>query len=184
MPRITGVEPAQAHGRPKTLLDAVQQQMGTVPNLFKALAHAPAALDGYLQLSGALAKGVLPRGLREQIALAVAGANGCDYCASAHTFLGKAAGVDEAELARNLDGRSDDSKTRVALDFAKAVVETRGRVSDAQLAQAREAGFSEGEIVEVVAHVAMNVFTNYFNHVAGTPVDFPLVEAGASATSV
>jgi uncharacterized peroxidase-related enzyme len=157
----------------------VQKKLGVTPNLFKTLAHSPAALGFYLQQSQALASGVLSPALREQIALATAGVNACDYCASAHTLLGKGVGVTAGEAAKNLHGVATDARVDAALKFARAIVEKRGNVSDTQLSNIRAAGYDDAELVEIVAHVAMNIFTNYFNHVAGTEVDFPLVRAAA-----
>jgi AhpD family alkylhydroperoxidase len=113
--------------------------------------------------------------LREQIAVTLAGANQCDYCASAHTFLGKKAGISEIELADNLAGGSQDGKTATALRFARAVAENRGQIGDEELQRVRDAGFSEAEIVEIIAHVCMNLLTNIFNNIADTEVDFPRV---------
>ncbi len=118
--------------------------------------------------------------LREQIAVATAGANGCQYCASAHTVLGQGAGVARDELTRNLGGESADEKTAAALAFVRALLQERGDVADAELAAVRTAGFSEAEIVEIVAHVGLNTFTNMFNVLARTTIDFPIVDlAGA-----
>jgi uncharacterized peroxidase-related enzyme len=175
MPRIPAVDPKTAEGDAKSLLDGVRAKLGAVPNIFATMAQAPSALEGFLALNAALAQGALPAPLREQIALAVAGSNGCDYCASAHTALGKGAGLGRDELARNLDGRSADPKVQPALDFARNVVAKHGHVSDDEVAALRAAGFGDREIVEIVAHVAANIFTNYFNIVAGTEIDFPVV---------
>jgi len=175
MARIRPVDPSKVQGKTRTLLEAVEKQLGNVPNIFKGFANSPAALEFYLSQTKSLAGGVLDPKLREQIAVAMAGTNQCDYCASAHTFLGKKAGVSPAELAANLDGRSGDVKTGAALRFAGAIAETRGRIDDEDLERIRAAGFSEAEIVEIIAHVAMNIFTNYFNNVANTEIDFPRV---------
>jgi uncharacterized peroxidase-related enzyme len=178
MPRITAVDPKQATGKAKELLDGVQAAIGATPNLLRTLAQSPAALEGYLGLSQTLSSGVLSAALREQIALTVAGANHCDYCASAHTLLGRNAGVSEDELTSNLEGRSADPHTQAVLNLAQAIVEKRGFISDQELGIARTAGVSDTEITEVVAAVAQNIFTNYFNHVAQTEIDFPHVSAG------
>jgi AhpD family alkylhydroperoxidase len=138
-------------------------------------------LEGYLAFNSALGRGVLPAGLREQIAVAVAGANECDYCASAHTALGKGAGVSAEELARNLQGGSADGKTQKALRFVRTVVSKRGHVSDADVLALREAGFNDAEVVEIVAHIGLNMFTNYFNHIADTEIDFPVVRTTPDA---
>lgn len=177
MSRIPALNPEAAPAQSQPLLAAVQKKLGIVPNLFKTLAHSSAALQYYLAGSEALGNGALPAALREQLALTTAGVNECDYCASAHTLIGKGAGIGAGELADNLRGRSGDAKTQAALDFATAIVRTRGRVADAQLHAVRAAGYSEAEVVEIIAHVAVNIFTNYFNHIAGTEVDFPSVDA-------
>lgn len=165
-------------GKAADLFTAIKGQLGMVPNIFKAFAHSPAVLEAYLQQSGTLATGALSAELREQIAVVTAGANACDYCASAHTLLGKNAGVSVEELAKNLRGESADAKTQAVLSFAKEIVTSQGRPQEATLAAVRNAGFSEAEVVEVIAHVCMNIFTNYFNHIAGTAIDFPLVSTG------
>ena len=181
MQRIRKVDVATAPQKTEALFAAVKAQMGGVPNLVATMAQAPAAVSGYLGLAGALAGGALDRKLREQIAVAVAGANACDYCASAHTLLGKNAGVAKDEIAQNLSGASKDAKTGAALAFAVKIVRARGHLSDADLSAIRAAGFSEEEIVEIIAHTAMNIFTNYFNHIARTEIDFPIVETARAA---
>jgi len=175
MQRITALIPSAAPAPAKTLLDAAQKKIGMVPNLFATLAHSPAALQAYLQQTEALAAGALAPVLREQLALVTAGVNGCDYCASAHTLMGKGAGLSAGEAASNLRGHANAPKTQAALDFAKAILHSRGHVTDAQLQAVRAAGFGDADIVEIVSHVAMNTFTNYFNNVAKTVIDFPHV---------
>jgi uncharacterized peroxidase-related enzyme len=177
MPRLNAVDPARATGKAKDLLAAVKAQLGLTPNMMRTMATSPAVLEGYLSLGTALAGGSLPARLREQIALAVAEANGCDYCLSAHTTLGRLAGLKDDEIARSREAASTDPKTEAVLRFAVAVVAERGNVSDEEFAQVRGAGFSDGEIAEILAHVAINTFTNYFNKAAGTAIDFPRVEA-------
>ena len=177
MARLQPIDPADAPGKANALLDAVQKSHGKAPNLLRTLAHSPAALEGYLSFSKALSGGRLDARLRESIALAVAGETGCDYCASAHTAIGRSLGLSEDELAHNLRGRSDNPHTAAALRFVKAVIAKRGFVSDEDLLRVRDAGFSDGDIAEMVGAVALNMFTNYFNHVAGTEIDFPLVPA-------
>ena len=183
MTRIKPVEPSRARGKSRELLEVVKKQMGSVPNIFKGFANSPAVLKFYLAQNKALAEGDLDPKLREQIAVTMAGINQCDYCASAHTFLGKKAGVSPSELAANLDGQSEDVKTGAALRFARTVADTRGRVEDKDLKRVRDAGFSEGEIVEIIAHVGVNLFTNFFNNVARTEVDFPRVDTARRASA-
>ncbi len=177
MSRINSVQAPQ--GRAKDLLDQVQKAFGAVPNIFRIMANSPATLEAFLNFNGGLAKGTLSPALRAQIALAVAGANSCDYCASAHTALGKKAGLTGPDLSASLKSKSGDPKVQAALTFAKNVVNLKGNVTDADLRLLRDNGYSDGEIVEIVANVAVNIFTNYFNHVAKTEIDFPLVKAAA-----
>ena len=162
------------------ILDAVHKQLGVVPNLFRLLASSPAALAGYMGLSGALKK-VLDVKTRERIALAVAQVNGCDYCLSAHSYLGlNVAKIGPEEIALNRKGGSGDPTAAGAVRFAAKVAEQRGHVADADLAAVRLAGFSDAQIVEIVALVAENVFTNFLNEVALTDIDFPVVRALAA----
>jgi uncharacterized peroxidase-related enzyme len=181
MQRIPALNAAAAPALSQPMLEAVGKKLGMVPNLFKTFAHSPAVLQYYLAGSEALSTGVLNGALREQIALATAGANQCDYCASAHTLMGKGAGLAAAEMSDNLRGQSSNAKTQAALDFAKAIVNSRGLVSDAQLQAVRTAGYGDAEVVEIVANVVANIFTNYFNHIAGTVIDFPVVRSTAPA---
>jgi uncharacterized peroxidase-related enzyme len=169
--------PAASQG----LLNAVNQQLGVVPNMFRMVGNSPAALEGYLGMMGALAKGHLSAQTRERIALAVAEVNGCDYCLSAHAYLAKnLAKLDEAEIAANRQGHSSDAKAAAAVQFAKKVAEAHGRVSDADLGAVKAAGYSEADVIEIVQNVALNVWTNYVNIVADTEIDFPVVRANAA----
>lgn len=181
MPRIPAVNPATATGKTKQLLDAVQAKLGLTPNLMKTLGHAPSALEAYLNFNGALASGVLDSQFREQIALAVAQANSCEYCLAAHTAIGAITGLSQQEIAAGRDAQSANPKRNAGLRFAKTVVVERGNVSDSALAQVRAAGYSDGEITEIIANVAINIFTNYFNQVAQTEVDFPRVSVALAS---
>ena len=176
MPRIQPVQITEAGAKSRQLLERVQKSMGMIPNLLKTMAHSAAALDGYLSLSQALSHALTPS-LRERIALAVAGVNGCNYCASAHTALGRKTGIGADELAENLYGESSDSRTRAVLRFTRLLVEKRGWVSDEELNDIRASGFGDPEIAEIITIVALNLLTNYFNHVARTDIDFPEVDA-------
>ncbi|MEM9468802.1 MAG: carboxymuconolactone decarboxylase family protein [Pseudomonadota bacterium] len=156
-------------------LDGLEKALGSVPNIFKTFSHSDAVLDFYMQGSGVLKNTSISGALRESIALTVAGLNGCDYCASAHTVIGKGEGLSDGEAAHNLKAQSEDAKTQAALDFAAKLVKDRANVTDADVQAVKDAGYSEGEVLEIVAVVAFNIFTNYFNHVADTDVDFPAV---------
>jgi uncharacterized peroxidase-related enzyme len=170
----TTIESAPTASQP--LLEAVNKQLGSVPNLFRLVAKSPAALAGYLGMSGALGKGALNAQTRERIALAVAEINGCGYCLSAHAYLGKhLAKLDDAEIAANRSGASNDPKADAAVRFAAKVTEQRGKVGAEDLTSVRNAGCSDAEIIEIVQHVALNTFTNYINEVARTEIDFPVV---------
>lgn len=172
LPTPPHVDAAPPAARPQ--LEAVNRQLGSVPNLFRLVANSPAALEGYLAMSGALAKGSLPAATRERIALAVAQFNGCGYCLAAHTYLGKnLARLSDEEISTNRRGGSLDVMAAAAVRFAVAVARERGRVSDAELADVRGAGYDDAQIVEIVQHVALNSWTNFINEVARTEIDFP-----------
>lgn len=184
MNRIPAIAPESAEGTVKHLLDGVQKKLGMVPNMMRTMAVAPAVLSGYLQLSGTLAGGTLSAKLREQLALTVAQANGCGYCLAAHCAIGGMAGLTKEQLQDSRHGIASNSHDHAALHLAHAILDERGRVSDEELAAARAAGLNDTEIAEVVANVALSIFTNYFNNLAGTTIDFPeaapLEPAGAA----
>jgi uncharacterized peroxidase-related enzyme len=162
----------------RSLLEAVKKQLGVSPNVFRVVANSPAALEGYVGLLGALAKGALPAATHERIALAVAELNRCDYCLSAHTYLAKnVAKLDDAEITANRSGASNDVKADAAVRFASNVVQQRGHVSDDEVRAVRSAGYTDAQIVEIVQHVALNIWTNYINSVAKTDIDFPVIAA-------
>jgi uncharacterized peroxidase-related enzyme len=175
MNRLHPIDPAIAEGKTKTLLDAVKAGLGGTPNMFRLLAASPAALEAYLSYNRALSHGALPAKIREQIALVAAETNGCDYCASAHTALAKHAGLSQDDITKALEGRATDPKADAAVRFAKLLLEKRGRISDSDFDGVKQAGLSEAEIAEIVAHVAINVLTNYFNIAVETEIDFPVV---------
>ncbi len=167
---------ASAPAKSQPLLQAVEKQLGSVPNMFRLISTSPQALEGYLGLNGALGKGALPAATRERIALAVAEVNGCTYCLSAHTYLGRnLAHLDDAEITANRNGASNDLFADAAVRFAAAVTRARGHVAEADLAAVRAAGYSDAQVLEIVQHVALNTWTNYVNEVFKTDVDFPVV---------
>lgn len=177
MSRIETINPANATGKAKELLDAVKSKLGMTPNMMRSMANSPAVLDAYLKFSGSLGTGDLPSKTREQIALAVGQANSCDYCLSAHSTIGKMVGLTAEQILEGRRGSSTDTTTNAVLRFARQLVDKRGLVSDVDLAAVRSAGLNDGAIAEIVANVALNIFTNYFNHVAETEIDFPRAEA-------
>jgi uncharacterized peroxidase-related enzyme len=165
----------------KPLLDGVHKKLGVVPNMFRVIALSPAALEGFLGFNGALSRTLDVR-TRERIAIAVAERNGCDYCLSAHTYLGlnlAKVTAEDATLAR--EGSSTDAKAAAAVRFAVQVVKTRGAVGDDDIASVKEAGFGEAQIIEIIGLVAENVFTNMLNRVAQTDIDFPILHTGLAA---
>ena len=174
MSRIAAIDPSNAPAAVKPLLDGVQKGLGVTPNLFRVAAQSPAALEAMVGFFGAVSKGSFDARTREAIALAVSEANRCDYCLSAHTALGKRAGLSDDALDQARMGKSEDARRGALLTLARATVERRGRVEGA-LDDARRAGLSDAEIVEVVANVALTIFTNYLNEAAGTDIDFPVV---------
>ncbi len=179
IPTPASIEVSPVAAQP--LLTAVHKQLGSVPNLFRIVGNSPAALDGYLGLSGALSKGALDSKTRERIAIAVAELNGCDYCLSAHSYLGAhVAKLDATELNANRDGTSADAKANAALRFATKLVRERGHVSAADVNAVKAAGYGDAEVVEIIAHVALNTLTNYVNSALATEVDFPVVKTRAA----
>lgn len=174
MSRVS-IESERAPAASQPLLGQIHQAFGATPNMFKAVASSPAALQSMWAAFGALGKGTLGARLGEQIAVAIANRNRCEYCLAAHTVLGQQAGASPAEMAAAQVGRSDDARTAAALAFALKVVEQRAQVDDGDVARLREAGFDDGQIVEILAHVALNLFTNYVNVALDIPVDFPRI---------
>ena len=174
MPRLQPVNTDNADSTTATLLRTVEKKLGTVPNLIATMANSPAVANAYLGFSQSLTTGLLPSRLREQIALVVGETNDCGYCVAAHTALGKRAGLSDQETCDARRAVAADQTKAAALEFARKIVADRGIVSDSDVHQVRQAGYTDGEIAEIVAHVALNIFTNYFNHVAKTEVDFPV----------
>lgn len=172
MARLQAIE---AEGKARELLEPVQTR-GRVSNMLKTMAGSPATLEGYMALSRALKKGSLPARLREEIAVFSAERHRCEYCLAAHVESGQKVGLSEEELAASRQGQSADPKEDAALHFVTAVLETQGQVSDEDVQRVREAGYSEGEVSELVANAVLNLFTNYYNIVAETELDFQKVE--------
>lgn len=174
------IETSPAASRP--LLEAVNKQLGLVPNMFRIIGNSPAALEGFLGLSGSLGKGTLDVKTRNRIALAVAEGNGCSYCLAAHTYLGKnLAKLSDDEIAANRNGTSMDAKADAALRLATIIVRERGHVSASDLQAVKDAGYTDAQVIEIVLHVALNTLTNYVNEVVKTDIDFPEVAARKAA---
>lgn len=175
MARLRTIDRKEATGKAKELLDTVHSQFGATPNLMRDLANSPAVLGAYVNFYNALASGLLDRKLHDQIAIVVADANGCEYCLSAHIALGRKAGLSEQQLVAARALNTGIGRTDTALHIAREIVVRRGQITPAQFEAVRRAGFSDGEIVEIIGHVAVNIFTNYFNNINQTEVDFPKV---------
>ena len=176
MSKLPQINPETATGAAAELLAQVQKSLGVTPNMTKVMANSPALLKGYLALSGALGGGVIPAAVRERLAVATAEANGCEYCLSAHTYIGANIAhvdADELELARSAE--SNDPHTAALLTLSNAVLAAKGAVDDADLEAARQAGVTDAEIGEVVGHIALNVLTNYFNILSEVDNDWPVV---------
>jgi AhpD family alkylhydroperoxidase len=172
MPRLKRLEPHQADDQARRMMADLEKNKRLL-NVFRGMANSPAVLDGYLKFSAALRDGKLDARTRAAISLAVAQSNRCDYCLSAHTFMGKAAGLADAEICDARQGRCGDAKSQAAVTLARKLTECKGVVGDADVSAARQGGLDDAEIAEVVANVALNIFTNYFNHVNQTEVDLP-----------
>lgn len=181
MSRVQLVNPANTSENRQALLGQIQKAFGATPNMFKAVANSPAALKSMWGAFGALGGGVLGAKLGEQIAVAIADRNRCEYCVAAHTVLGKGAGASAEEMTAAQAGESADPRTAAALAFALKVVANRAQISDVDVAQLRAVGFDDEHIVEILAHVALNIFTNYVNVAFDVPVDFPKVALNPAA---
>lgn len=181
MPRIIPLEPHQADRTVAATLKGVKAKLGTLPNLFTTLARAPAALNGYLQLSETLSRGQLTPRQREMIAIVVAQANACAYCLAAHIAIGQGVGLNDEDIERARHGGAVDARDDAIAELALWIVRSRGDVNDRDLEAARQAGLDDGLIIEIVAQVALNVLTNYVNRVAGTELDFPAVDLSPAA---
>jgi uncharacterized peroxidase-related enzyme len=181
MTRLKALSPDDATGKTKELFNAIQSKLGMVPNMMRTMGNSAAVLEGYLNLSGALGHGTLGAKTGELIALTVAENNTCDYCLSAHSFIGeKLVGIDVQTLASAREGKSNNAKVEAALKFAQTLLSKNGSVNDADVKAIKTAGYSDGEVGEIVAHVALNVLTNFFNKTANTEIDFPVVTAFAA----
>jgi uncharacterized peroxidase-related enzyme len=177
MSRLTALNPETTTGKSKDLFKAIESKLGMVPNMMRTMGNSPAVLNGYLAFSGALGEGTIGGKLGELIALTVANANSCEYCNAAHSFIGeKLVHIDTNSIANAREGKSADSKIQAALDFSRTIVEKRGLVNDADVDLLKDAGYNEAAIAEIIAHVGLNLFTNYFNNAAKVVVDFPSVE--------
>lgn len=177
MSRLSAINPQNAAGETAGLFAAAEKKMGAVPNVLRVLGNSPMALNAYLTLSEILGSSSFDAREREALALTVAGANGCDYCASAHAFISKNLKVSDDEIHKRLRGESEDVRLAAALAFARAIVDKKGWVDESDLNVARSAGLGDREIVEIVTIVVANMLTNYVNHVARTEIDFPVIQA-------
>ena len=181
MARLPIIDPEKSTGKAHELLKAVQKKLGLVPNMTRVMVNSPAVLEAYIGFSSALDGGNLNAKVRERIALGTAEANQCDYCLSAHSTIGKLVGLNEAEILESRRAQAADAKAAAALRFSRLLVEKRGAVSEADVEAARKGGLTNGEIAEVVALTALNIFTNYFNTAFQVDVDFPVVKPLAAA---
>lgn len=176
MPRIEPIDPATATGAARQLLEQVQKQLGMTPNFLRVLAHSPKALEGFLGLYGAASDFAIDKATQERIALAVAESNACQYCVSAHTAIGRHAGLTNDEMQLNRRGQSGDAKAAAAVALATALNDDAGDISAQQFGTARAAGLTDAEIVEIIGTVALNFYTNVLGKAAQVPIDFPQVE--------
>jgi uncharacterized peroxidase-related enzyme len=175
--RIPRVDPDHATGAIGRLFAEIRAKFALVPNLFRVLANAPAALEGLMGLSAALARGALDEKTREQLALAIAESNLCAYCLSEHTAMAAKIGLSRVEIDDAIRASAADARTDAILKLARSIVVQRGELSDADLVRACAAGLNDGDIVETVANVALNIFENYMSHIARVAIDFPQHES-------
>lgn len=177
MQRLNSVQPENAEALAKELLDTVQQAFGTIPNAAKVMANSPAVLQSFLGFSTAMGEARIGEKLHNQIKLNTSENNECEYCTSILSAVAPTAGLSAAEVLVGRTGQAEDTRIKAALTFANDVLETRGKVTDDQLASVKSAGFDDGQIVEVIASVVLGCFTNFLNNVADTQLDVPPAEA-------
>jgi uncharacterized peroxidase-related enzyme len=175
MSRINLVTPEQANDEQQALYTAIQGQLGMVPNFLKIFANSPAALRAFLGLHSIANEGSLDPQTKERIALGLAEQNACEYCVSAHSAIGRKAGLSGVEIEANRVGSSQDAKAAVAVKFARSLAEHNGEVTTAELLEIRNAGYDDAEIVEIITHVGMNVLTNILGKASRVEIDFPKV---------
>lgn len=176
MPRLNVVQPDHASGAVKQVYADLTAKMGKVVNIFQGMANSPAALRAYVSMSAALAEGELSKEDREALYLAISENNGCDYCVSAHSMLARRAGLSEDETLLARQFRSPDARRAALLDFIRKVIATKGFVTDDDIAAVRQAGYSDGQIAEAIGYIGLATFSNLFNHVHDTPLDFPAAQ--------
>lgn len=182
MQRIAALDPENTTGKSKELFDAVQNKLGMVPNMMRTMGNSAAVLNGYLSFSGALSESSIGAKLGELIALTVANANGCEYCNAAHSFISdKLVGIDSVSIEDAKEGRSNDEQTQSALTFVRNLVAQKGHIAASDIDDLKNAGYDDTAVVEIIAHTALNIFTNYFNSATSVVVDFPKVELIESA---
>ena len=181
MSNIPLINPDDTSGAHADLFNQIHTTFGVVPNMFKAIGNSSAALESMWTSFGALGNGVLDAKLGEQIAVLIANINRCEYCLAAHTVLGENAGATPTEMSEAQGGKSSDPKTQAVLDFAKKLVENRANVSKSDITILQENGFNDADVAEILAHVALNIFTNYTNIAFDVPLDFPKVSLKAIA---
>ncbi|MCG6188329.1 carboxymuconolactone decarboxylase family protein [Maribellus maritimus] len=184
MQRIEALNPTTTTGKSKELFEGIEARLGMVPNMMRTMGNSPAVLGAYLNFSEQLGKSTIGSRLGELIAISVANANGCEYCNAAHSFIGeKLVGIDKKTLELAKEGKSADPKTEAALRFSRKLVAAKGRVSNDDINEVKNAGYSDAAVTEIIAHTALNIFTNYFNNAIEVEVDFPkssLVETAAA----
>ncbi|SEC36918.1 uncharacterized peroxidase-related enzyme [Tenacibaculum sp. MAR_2009_124] len=181
--RLETLDPETTTGKSKELFDAVNKKLGFIPNLIKVFGNSPATLQTYLSLGELTASGNFSNKFREQLALAIAEENTCNYCLSAHTAIGKMNGLSEGEIENNRKGEASDEKIKAGLQFAQSVTKNKGNVTSEELKAVKDAGYNDGDVLEIVLNVVANTLTNYVNHIAETEIDFPKVEAGKYAVN-
>ncbi len=183
MQRLTSMNPESATGQVKELFDAVRQAFGAVPNTTRVMANSPAVLESFLVFSTAMGKAQIGGKLHNQVKLNTSETNSCDYCTSILCAVAPSAGLSADDILAGRTGQSEDRRTDAALKFSEAVLESRGKVAGQQLAAVRDAGFGDGEIVEIVASVVLGCFTNFLNNVAETELDIPRAEPVATCST-
>jgi uncharacterized peroxidase-related enzyme len=182
MSRLKPVSPTLSTGKTQEIYKSVASEMGKVPNMLQIMGNSPDVLKAYLDFASTINRISLDEVLQELIALVVAEANGCSYCLSSHTYFARRLKVDSDTCLAARSAEALDSRVDSVLKFARALVIHHGHVTNEELNSVREAGFSESQITEIIAVVALNIFSNYFNAVALPEIDFPHIETRSFKT--
>lgn len=180
MPLLNALKKEETQSPNTEIFEALEGKIGMVPNIYASMANSPVALKAILEFGETLKGGSYSLKEVEAIALAIAEQNSCQYCLSAHTAIGKSAGFSDEETLDLRQAKSGDAKLQALVNLTKDITVSHANPSQENLDQFFAAGYDHAAFVELIGLIALNTFTNYFNHINNTEVDFPQAEALAA----